>query len=95
MAAGPRLKSRTTKRFRELLAALPDEVQVRARHAYRLFRENPRHPSLQFKKVHTKLPIYAARVTLDYRALSTIEADTAIWFWIGSHAEYERILGAL
>src|SRR5216117_1232370 len=43
--------SATTPGFREAFAALPKEVQVRARKAYHLWRQNPRHPSLHFKKI--------------------------------------------
>ena len=48
---------------------MPPETQALARKAYRLFRENPRHPSLRFKKVHDREPIYSVRVTLAYRAV--------------------------
>ena len=63
--------------------------------AYRLFLENPRHPSLHFKKVHNRDPIYSARVTLGYRALGLLEDGDITWFWIGSHAEYDRVLDML
>ena len=54
--------------LRPALATLPDHVQQRARQAYRLFRDDPRHPSLRFKQVHATRPIYSARVGLGYRA---------------------------
>jgi len=57
-----------------------------------LFRENARHPSLQFKKVQDRDPIYAARVTLGYRALGLLDDDEVTWFWIGTHAAYDRLL---
>jgi len=66
-----------------------------ARKAYQLFRENARHPSLQFKKVHDRDPIYAARVTLGYRALGLLENDEIAWFWMGTHAAYDRLLEEL
>jgi hypothetical protein len=64
------MKSRTTARFREMLAALPEEVRRQAREAYMLFRDNPSHPGLRFKKVHPKLPIFSARISLSYRAVA-------------------------
>jgi len=67
-------------------------VREVARKAYRLFRENPNHPSLQFKKIHAREPIYSVRVTLGYRALALVENDDVTWFWIGSHADYDRLL---
>jgi hypothetical protein len=67
-------------------------VREAARKAYRLFRENPNHPSLQFKKIHAREPIYSVRVTLGYRALALVGNDDVTWFWIGSHADYDRLL---
>ena len=56
---------------------------------YVLLKENPRHPSLQFKKVGR---LWSVRVGLDYRALAVEAHDGLVWFWIGSHAQYlERI----
>jgi len=53
---------------------------------------NPDHPSLRFKRVDDEEPIYSARVSDDYRVLGVLEKDTMIWYWIGNHAEYERLL---
>jgi hypothetical protein len=89
------MNSRTTRQFRELLAALPAHVRRQARLAYRLFRDNPSHPGLRFKKIHPDPPIYSARVGIDYRAVCALDGDTAIWFWIGSHAEYDKLLEQL
>jgi hypothetical protein len=57
------MKSRTTQGFRELLNRLPAGVQESAERAYTFFRQNPHHPSLRFKKVHTAQEIYSVRVT--------------------------------
>jgi hypothetical protein len=85
------LKSSTTKSFRTAFSKLPKSAQKQARHAYRLFVQDPKHPSLQFKKVHPSRPIYSVRISLNYRALGTKDGDTVVWFWIGSHAEYDRL----
>jgi hypothetical protein len=53
------VKSRATPRFWAAYRDLPADVQETARKAYRLFRDNPQHPSLQFKKVHSREPIYS------------------------------------
>ena len=84
--------SRTTAQFRQAFAELPPEVQRQARRAYRIFKENPNQPSLRFKPVHPTRPVYSVRVSPDYRAVGTLEADTIVWFWIGSHADYDRLL---
>ncbi len=69
---------------------LPEDVQRLADKAYQLLRDNPRHPSLRFKKVGE---LWSARVGLNYRALAVAAADGYVWFWLGTHAEYEKLLG--
>ena len=61
-----------------------------ARASYRLFEQNPQHPSLQFKKVHNNLPIYSVCINLNHRAVGIREGEDIIWFWIGPHSEYEQ-----
>ena len=87
--------SRTTERFRKAFDALPEHVQQRARAAYALFRQNPQHPSLRHKQVHATRPIFSVRVGLGYRALAVRNEGTYIWFWIGTHAEYDHLLRQL
>jgi len=86
------VQSRTTDEFRSLLAAAPAAIQAKARNAYRLWSDNSAHPSLRFKKVHDKLPIYSVRIDLDWRALGVMKGGVVIWFWIGPHSEYEKLL---
>lgn len=87
------MRSHTTAAFRRALESLPSEIRAQAKQAYQLFRSDPRHPSLRFKRVHPTRPIYSARVSLHYRAIGVLEADEIIWFWIGAHDEYERLIG--
>ncbi|MBC8867900.1 MAG: hypothetical protein H8E44_00695 [Planctomycetes bacterium] len=89
------MNSRTTRQFRELLAALPRHVRQQAREAYRLFRDNSRHPGLHFKRVHDDPPIFSARVGIGNRAVGVRDGDAIVWFWIGSHAEYDRLVAQL
>jgi hypothetical protein len=89
------LKSVTTERFRRLYAAAGKQRQIQIKRAYKLWIENPAHPSIRFKKVHNTEPIYSARVDLDWRALSVMEQDTVVWFWVGPHDEYEALLRRL
>jgi hypothetical protein len=86
------LTSRVTEDFLAYFAALPKAIKDQARKAYRLWRQNPSHPSLRFKKVHAEEPIYSVRVARGWRVLGLMEDDTITWFWIGSHADYERML---
>ena len=89
------MRSRATPRFWAAYGELPPEIRELARKAYRLFQENPGHPSLPFKKVHDRDHIYSARVTLGYRAVGLLEDDEITWFWIGTHAGYDRLLDQL
>jgi hypothetical protein len=89
------LISRTTARFRSLFSALPPNIQLRARRAYRLFSADPHHPSLHFEQVHPTRPIFSVWVGLGYRALGVRTGETVIWFWIGSHADYDQLLRTL
>jgi len=73
------VQSRTTDQFRALLAAAPVAIQAKARNAYRLWSDNPAHPSLRFKKVHDKLPVYSVRIDLDWRALGVMKESVVIW----------------
>jgi len=86
------VKSRTTRRFRKCLQDLPSDVKEKVREAYRLFLENPAHPSLRLKKIHPTEHIYSVRITRDYRAVGVREEDEIIWFWIGSHSDYDHLL---
>jgi len=86
------LISRTTESFRKAFQELPEHIQQQARAAYRLFRQDPAHPSLRFKQVHPSEPVYSARVGRSYRALAIRAGERLTWFWIGSHADYEAML---
>ncbi|WP_341735253.1 hypothetical protein [Microcoleus sp. CAWBG640] len=86
------MKSSVTRSFRTRLESLPASVQEQADKAYALWQENPDHPSLQFKRVSQKQPIYSARVSINYRVLGLLEADRIYWYWIGAHDEYDELL---
>ncbi len=86
------MKSRTTPRFWKAYDRLPQEIQASANTAYLIWVENPYYPGLQFKRVFTHAPIYSARVGQGYRALGLLREDTVIWYWIGGHDEYLRLL---
>lgn len=89
------MESKTTEKFRALLSATPQPVQLKAIACYALWSENPDHPSLRFKKVHQTLPIYSVRIDLNWRAVGTLQKDIMIWFWVGSHRDYEKLLSQI
>jgi hypothetical protein len=86
------VRSSRTPDFDEMLSRLPPHIERAAVKAYRLWKDNPQHPSLQFKRVGDPEPLYSARVTQDYRAVAWIEEDHATWYFIGTHTEYDRLL---
>jgi hypothetical protein len=81
---------RATPRFWRCYHALPADVQRLADTCYALLRQDPRHPSLSFKKVGR---FWSVRVGLHYRALAVENEGEVLWFWIGSHADYDQLLG--
>ena len=85
------MRSVTTRRFLEAYAALPPHIRRQARRAWLLFRENPHHPSLQFKKIEGTRDVYSARVGLGYRAVGSLVGSVIVWSWIGSHGEYDQL----
>ncbi len=87
--------SRTTRRFRSSFANLPPNVQQQTRQAYRLWLDNPRHPSLRFKRLKMANLVYSVRIGGTFRAVGVIEDDVIVWFWIGSHADYDRLVKRL
>lgn len=76
-------------RFWEAYDVLPAEVRRLADESYALLKANPRHPSLHLKKVGR---FWSVRVGAHHRALSVETDDGLLWFWIGRHDEYERLI---
>jgi len=72
-----------------LYYGLPESVRVAARKAYRLWQEEPFHPSLHFKKVGGGK--WSVRAGLHYRAVGKFRDGIMVWDWIGSHGEYDRL----
>lgn len=83
------MKHRATLRFWACYHALPEEVQQLADNCYARLKQNPNHPSMHFKKIQT---YWSVRVGLHYRALAIESGNDLVWFWIGTHAEYDRLI---
>ena len=88
------MTSRRTKGFVRLLAQLPPEIVKQAREAYGMWMDNPWHPGLRFKKVRNLENVWSVRISRDYRAVGAKSGEEIVWFWIGSHAEYDQLLRA-
>jgi mRNA-degrading endonuclease RelE of RelBE toxin-antitoxin system len=90
------LISRRHPSFRRQFARLPREVQKRAREVYTRFQADPSLPGLQFKPLHTALPLWSVRISDSYRAVGVRKSDVEIvWIFIGTHADYDKLLASL
>lgn len=77
-------------RFWALYNALPADVRDLADKNYALLKSDPRHPSLHFKRIGK---LWSVRVGDHYRALGTDVKVGIYWIWIGTHAEYDKLVG--
>lgn len=90
------MKSELTDGFIQKFSNLPERVKKTARKNYKLWKQNPSHPSLEFKKLNTTEPVYSVRAGVGWRAVGVMKnSDTIVWFWIGSHADYDQLLRKL
>jgi hypothetical protein len=85
------LRHRASARFWRAYEGLPREVQEVADAAFALLKRDPRHPSLHFKKVGR---FWSARAGAHHRALAVQDDQDLVWFWIGRHDEYDRLIDA-
>jgi len=83
------MNHRATPRFWACYRRLPEENKQLADRVYDLLREDPRHPSLHFKRIGQ---FWSVRVGLHYRALAIEEDSELVWVWIGTHAEYDKLV---
>ena len=89
----PTLPSKRSSSFKKRYAQLPPSIQREADEAYRQFRADPDHPGLGFKQIVGAY--YSARVGIGHRALAVQRGGYWLWFWIGTHAEYDKFLDEL
>jgi hypothetical protein len=82
------VKHRTGAKFWQFGARLPESVQRLADGSFEMLKQNPRHPSLHFKKVGR---YWSAQIGLHCRAIAVEDGSDLVWFWIGHHSEYDQI----
>lgn len=75
-----------------MFGSLPEQVQSQSRRSYLLFRRNPSHPGLNFKKVDEQNNVYSVRIGSGYRALGQMDGSEIVWFWIGPHGDYDKLV---
>jgi len=78
-----------TLSFWDCYRKLPTDTQELADENFKLLKQDSRHPSLHLKKVGR---YWSARVGMKYRTLAVEVEEGLLWFWIGSHAEYDRLI---
>ena len=84
------MSHRASKRFWRHFSELSPELQQLARDNYELLKANPLHPSLHFKHVGE---YWSVRIGLSHRAVGYNVKEGILWFWIGTHEEYDRLFG--
>ena len=89
------MTSHVTFAFRRQYAALRPDIRRRADEAFHRFQRDPAQHGLFFKLVLPKYHIWSARVSDDYRVLGQRDGDVIWWFWIGRHADYDKLLRRL
>jgi NADH:ubiquinone oxidoreductase subunit B-like Fe-S oxidoreductase len=87
------MKSATLPSFWSAYEQLENETKRSARKVYRLWTENPFHPSLHFKCINREESLWAVRINRACCAVGILEGDQVTWFWIGGHNEYEQFFG--
>ena len=78
-----------TPDFWHCYRGLPASIRDLADKNFALLKNNTKHPSLHFKKIGR---FWSVRVGLYHRALAVEDEDSLVWFWIGSHADYDRLI---
>jgi len=86
------MKSFTARSYWDAYYDLPTEIQTIANNKFTLWKLNPFHPSLQFKCVNAPHNIWSVRITRNYRALGVMSKNEIVWYWAGSHKEYEKLI---
>ena len=93
------VSNRRSPEFKKLFAALPEHIQLQSTLAYRQFVDNPAHPSLRHYALEDndrgshKPGSHSVSITRKYRAVYSVVDGVNVWYWIGTHADYDRLTG--
>ncbi len=89
------MESKLTKQFLEKLQKLDPKVQALAKKSFELWKENPEHVKFKKLKASAQYDIYSAQVSESFRSICYKDNDNKcyVWFWIGSHAEFDLMCG--
>ena len=83
------MKHFASSSFWKSYRALPSNIRELADKKFELLKGDPYHSSLRLKQLGS---LWSIRVGLHYRALATEIEEGLLWFWIGSHADYDKLI---
>lgn len=83
------MKHLASRPFWDCYERLPKSIRTLADKNFALLKQDSNHPALHFKRIGNYRSV---RVGMRYRALAVVQDKDLLWFWIGSHADYDRIL---
>jgi len=83
------MKHLASPSFWEGYEKLPEEIRDLADRSFDLLKANSQHPSLYLKKTGI---YWSVRVGRRYRAVGVEVKEGLLWFWIGTHAEYDQLI---
>lgn len=84
------MTSRGTDEFWQLYRSLPPDIRLAAQEAYRKFAADPTNPGLRLERLRADPRAWSVRVTRNYRSVALRQGDDWLWFWIGSHQDFDR-----
>lgn len=86
------MRSYLSPSYRKRYEEMPQHIQNLVRKNYDLWSRDPFHNSLEFKKLWNHKPFWSARCGIDYRVVGYMKDGAMYWFFVGTHAEYDRLL---
>lgn len=87
------MNSRARPSFWRAYERLSPRAKQAARRAYAMFAQDPRHPSLRFKKLAGYDHVWSVRINEQYRAIGERHGEVVIWVWVGTHNEFDNLFG--
>jgi hypothetical protein len=84
------VNNHTNADFWGMYSKLPKELKAASKEKFKLFLKDPRHPSLRFKPLKKDPDLWSVRVNISIRAVCYRKGEDLYWYWIGTHAEFDR-----
>jgi Txe/YoeB family toxin of Txe-Axe toxin-antitoxin module len=89
------MRSYVLPSFWKRFEALPPDIQRLVRKNYGIWSQDPFHNGLEFKKLWNHKPFWSARCGIDHRVVGYMKDGAIYWFFVGTHADYDRLLKQL